>query len=220
MSIKIYGAMLSPYVRKARLALGFKGLEYETIPVIPLGDDQPEEFKANSPLGKIPLAYIDDIWLPDSSVILAYLERTRPDPALLSDDPKLAARALWFGEYMASKMVPVVGGHLFAELILAPNLFNRESNWEEIELAKNVEIPEIFDYLETQLESDFLVGDDFGHADLCVGGAFLTMRHCEVACDASRWPKTAAYIKRVHALPLFEQTFAEEMAFRSAMVGG
>lgn len=219
MSIVLYGASLSPYVRKVRLALTFKGLDYQQIPVIPIGDDQPEEFKKNSPLGKIPLINIDDMWLPDSSAILAYLERSRPETPLLSSDPKQAARALWYEAYAASHMVSVIGGHLFAEVVLAPAFFGRESNLEEIELAKTVEIPEIFDYLESVLDSNYLVGESLGHADICVAGTFVSMHHCGVYCDTSKWPKTAAYIKRVTNDPVFLPIIEDEQAFIASMSG-
>ena len=219
MSIKIYGANISPYVRKVRLALALKELDYEQVQVIPNSDDQPPEFKANSPLGKIPLAYIDDTWIPDSAVILAYLERARPQRPLLSTDPKKAAKALWYEAYAGSHMTSVIGGHLFAEVILAPAFFKRESNHEEIELAKTQEIPAIFDYLESQLESDYLVGDSMGHADICVGSPFVAMHHCGVSCDASHWPKTAAYIERLFSDPVFKTIIAEEQAFFASMSG-
>lgn len=219
MNIKIYGASISPFVRKVRLALAAKGLEYEQIPVIPVGDDQPQEFKDNSPLGKIPLAHIDGAWIPDSSAILSYLERARPEKPLLSDDPKQAARAVWFEAYAAGHMTAVIGGHLFAELILAPAIFNRESNQEEIELARNEEIPAIFDYLESQLESDYLLGESLGHADICVGSPLVTLLHCKESCDADRWPKTAAYLQRLYQDPIFAEVIAEEKAFLASMLG-
>ncbi len=219
MSIKIYGSSMSPYVRKVRLALAFKNLDYEQVDVIPIGDDLPPEFKANSPLGKIPLAHIDGNWIPDSAVILAYLERSRPQPPLLSSDPKLAARALWYEVYAGSHMTSVIGGHLFAEVILAPAFFNRESNHEEIELAKNEEIPAIFDYFESQLDSDYLVGDSMGLADICVGSPFIAMHHCDFRCDANKWPKTAAYIERITTHPVFKPIIVEEQAFFASMRG-
>jgi len=219
MSITLYGASLSPYVRKVRLALAFKGLDYEHIPVIPSSDEQPEEFTKNSPLGKIPLMHIDDMWLSDSSAILAYLERSRPETPLLSSDAKQAAQAIWYEAYGASHMVAIIGGHLFAELILAPAFFNRPSNLEEIELAKTVEIPGIFDYLESVLEDDYLVGNSLGHADICVGAPFVTMHHCGVECDSAKWPKTAAYIKRVTSDTVFQSIVQEEQKFLASMQG-
>ena len=219
MTIKLYGAIVSPYVRKVRLALAYKGLSYEQISVIPSSPEKPAEFVANSPLGKIPLLYIDDIWLSDSRVMLAYLEQSRPEHSLLSANPKLAARALWFEEYAASHMSSVIGGHLFAELILAPHFFKRASNKAEIELARTEEIPAIFDYLEAQLTDDYMVGNDFGHADLCLGSMFITLEHCNEECDSGKWPKTAAYIDRVMGAPVFQSVLADEKIMLTAVIG-
>lgn len=219
MSTKLYGIALSPYVRKVRLAMALKELDYEHIPVIPASDERPQEFLDNSPLGKIPLLHIDGVWLPDSTVIMAYLEQAYPSKRLLSDDPKTAARALWFEQYTAH-MSAVMSGHLFAELILAPHFFKRDSNTDEIESARNTEIPAIFDYLETQLSGAYLLGDDLGFADVCMASPLITLIHCEYQCDAGRWPKVASYIDRLLAQPEFGPIIDEERALLATVTGG
>ncbi|NIR35171.1 MAG: glutathione S-transferase family protein, partial [Actinobacteria bacterium] len=47
----LHGVNASPFVRKVRVALIEKGIDYELIPVMPMGVS--EEFKKISPLGKI-----------------------------------------------------------------------------------------------------------------------------------------------------------------------
>ncbi len=49
----LHGSNVSPFVRKVRVALAFKGLEYENVQQVPFG--APPEFVAKSPLSKIPL---------------------------------------------------------------------------------------------------------------------------------------------------------------------
>lgn len=51
--MKLYGIALSPFARKALLVLDYKGLAYENIPTFP--GDTSAEFRAISPLGKIPI---------------------------------------------------------------------------------------------------------------------------------------------------------------------
>jgi glutathione S-transferase len=58
-----------------------------------------------SPLGKIPCFQDGDYTLPDSSCIIAYLERTNPRPALYPEDPKEYGRALFLEEYADSRLV-------------------------------------------------------------------------------------------------------------------
>ena len=53
--IKLYGIPFSPFVRKVKLVLDFKNLDYELVHVVPRMPDQDAEFVQNSPLGKIPM---------------------------------------------------------------------------------------------------------------------------------------------------------------------
>ena len=48
----LHGAPLSPFVRKARVALAEKGVDYELDPLVPFG--VADEYKKLSPLKKIP----------------------------------------------------------------------------------------------------------------------------------------------------------------------
>lgn len=209
-SITLYGIQFSPYVRKVRLALAHKGLAYEHIPVFPIGDGQPPEFRANSPLGKIPLLRVGDNWLPDSSAICAWMDRATPHPPLLPADPMAAARGLWFEEFADSRMVEVIGGHLFVEVVVAKPLLQRDPIQGDIDAAINVEIPQILDYLEGQLQHNYLLGGDITLADYAVGSLFVTLLHCNYQCDAKRWPDVAAYFDRLVGSPLFTPIIAEE----------
>ena len=209
-TISLYGAYLSSYVRKTRLVLAYKNLQYQHISVSPKMSDPPAEFEANSPLGKIPLARVGDCWLPDSSVICAWAERAVPEPALLPSDNFAAARALWYEEYADTRMTQVIGGHLFAERILARSLFKREPIQADIDAAIGQEIPEICEYLNGELQGDYLLGEQFTLADIAVCSLFVTMQHCQEVCDAERWPQLAAYIDRVIGGELFKPVVNEE----------
>ncbi len=106
---KVHGVNASPFVRKVRVALAEKGIDYELIPVMPMGVS--DEFKKISPLGKIPVFEADDgFTLPDSSCILPYLERIQPDPSLYPKDAKDFGWALFLEEYADSKLAETVGG--------------------------------------------------------------------------------------------------------------
>lgn len=213
-NITVYGVPLSPFVRKVRLALALKGIEHNINPVIPFGDGQPEEFKKHSPLGKIPLLSVNgEEFIPDSSVICGWLDRVSTDKLIVPADPSAAARALWFEEYADSHMASIIGGHLFAEVVLARAFFGREPNQDEIELAKTKEIPEIFDYIEGELSGDYLVADEITLADLAVGSVFVNMMHAGHQCDGAKWPKTAAYIERLHGSEMFASLIAQEKQF-------
>jgi glutathione S-transferase len=206
----LYGNGLSPFVRKVRVVLAEKNVSYDHDPVIPFNASA--EYKAISPLGKIP-AYRDEHGaLPDSSVICAYLEKRHPTPALYPSDPYEYARALWYEEYADSAIVAVAGGKIFFPKVIAPRFFNQPT--DEAAVAKVVaeELPPLFDYLESQLTGDWLAGGQFSIADVAVGTQFVNMRHAGVTPDAARWPALSRHVARVHERPSFRTLIDEDRA--------
>jgi glutathione S-transferase len=83
--ITLYDADRCPYCARVRIVLAEKGLEYETI-AIDLAD-RPDWLYEKNPLGKVPVLEEDALCLPESAVIMEYLEERYPEPALLPADP-------------------------------------------------------------------------------------------------------------------------------------
>ena len=81
----LHGSNISPFVRKVRVALAYKGIEYDNTQQNPFG--APPKYRAKSPLSKIPCWEEGELILPDSSVILSYLEHRYPDPPLVPTAP-------------------------------------------------------------------------------------------------------------------------------------
>jgi glutathione S-transferase len=204
----LYGVGLSPFVRKVRVVLAEKGLAYDHDPVIPFNAGP--EFKQISPLGKIPAWRDDKVTLADSSVICNYLERTNPKPALYPTEPLEQARALWFEEFADGGLVPIVGPKIFLQRIVNPRFFNQPTDESVVEKAVKEELPPLFDYLESQLSGDWLVGSQFSIADIGVGTVLVNLRHAGVSIDAARWPKLARHTARVHERPSFKTLIEEE----------
>ncbi len=88
--ITLYDAERCPYCARARIALAEKGIEHEVV-AIDLSD-RPAWLYEKNPLGKVPVIEEDVFVLPESAVIMEYLEERYPEPPLLPADP--AARAL------------------------------------------------------------------------------------------------------------------------------
>ncbi len=80
---------LCPYVQRAAIVLGEKGVPFERIN-IDLAN-KPDWFKAISPLGKVPLLKVGDDVLFESTVIAEYLDETEA-PQLHPSDPLTKAR--------------------------------------------------------------------------------------------------------------------------------
>ena len=71
--MKLIGSLTSPYVRKARIVLAEKKIEYDFVIDSPWTDKT--TVTAHNPLGKIPVLLLDDdSTLYDSRVIVEYLD--------------------------------------------------------------------------------------------------------------------------------------------------
>jgi glutathione S-transferase len=207
----LYGINASPFVRKVRVFLAEKGLSYDHDPVIPVNVSP--EYRAISPLGKVPAYRDGDRTLADSSIICAYLERIHPEPPLYPSDPYEYARALWFEEYGDGGLSPIVGPKVFFQRVVGPAFFNQPTDEAVVKKAVEEELPPMFDYLESQLAgAPALVGGKFSIGDIGIGTQFVNLRHAGVTPDAQRWPKLARYIAAIHERPSFAALIAEEKA--------
>ena len=89
--MRLIDAPRCPYCARVRLALAEKELEYETVEV-DLADRPQWVIDLNPPGGRVPI--LDDgFLLPESEVIMAFLEERYPERPLLPDDPVERAHA-------------------------------------------------------------------------------------------------------------------------------
>jgi glutathione S-transferase len=89
--ITLYNAARCPYVARVRIVLAEKGIEFETVEIDL--SDRPAWFYEKNPSGRVPVIEEDDGEpLPESAVIMEFLEERYPEPALLPFDPADRAR--------------------------------------------------------------------------------------------------------------------------------
>ena len=95
--ITLYNAARCPYAARARIVLAEKGLEVETVEIDL--SDRPAWLYDKNPAGRVPVIQEDGGEpLPESVVIMEFLEERYPEPALLPADPadRAAVRLLIF----------------------------------------------------------------------------------------------------------------------------
>ena len=95
--ITLYNAARCPYAARARIVLAEKGLEVETVEIDL--SDRPAWLYDKNPTGRVPVIEEDGGEpLPESVVIMEFLEERYPEPALLPADPadRAAVRLLIF----------------------------------------------------------------------------------------------------------------------------
>ncbi|MFC6789892.1 glutathione S-transferase family protein [Methylobacterium komagatae] len=201
----VYGTSVSPYVRKVLVSLFEKGVSFDHKPV-PFHADDPG-FQAASPTGKIPALDDDGFLLPDSTAILNYIEAKHPEPALIPAEAKARGRAVWFDKYGDTELFPVLIIP-FVERFLKPKLMNKEGDEARAQKTIDEKFPPLLDYLESQIEGEYLVGNAFSIADIAVATNFHNLRLAKYEIDAGRWPKLAAFVNRTLERPSFVKAIA------------
>ncbi|WP_294203885.1 maleylacetoacetate isomerase [uncultured Sphingomonas sp.] len=93
MSLTLHGYWRSSAAYRVRLALGLKGLSYDSIAHdLRTGAQRAEAYRALQPQGLVPALETSDGVLIQSPAILEWIEERYPDPALLPEDS--AGRAM------------------------------------------------------------------------------------------------------------------------------
>lgn len=207
MALTVLGGGVSPYVRKVRVFLAEKGLDYQHENVNPFSP--PEGWREISPLGRIPAFKDGDKVINDSSVICAYLERKHPNPPMYPKNDEDFARALFLEEYADTKLVEVCAP-LFFQRIVRAKLLKQTPDEEAVKVAEAAQ-PAVFDWLESKApDGEGIVGGRFTVADVALASPFVNFQHAGGVLDAKRWPKLAAYVARVHGRPSFKPLIEEE----------
>ncbi len=205
--MKLFGAPISPFVRKVLVYIAEKGLEVEMVPT-GMGDPNPE-FLAASPFRKMPAFSDGEFMISDSTAIITYLEAKYPEPAMLPIDPAERARTIWFEEF-ADTMMAAAGGKIFFNRIVAPTFLGRDGDEQAAKLGEQELVP-LRDYLEGVMPgSGFLVGDRLTLADIAIASVFVNLEYVGLRPDADEHPRLAAYVKQMHDRPSFSNWIRRE----------
>ena len=179
--LTLYDADRCPYAARVRIVLAEKNLEYETVP-IDLGD-RPGWFYGKNPAGKVPVLEEDGgLVLPESRVIVEYLDERFPEPPLLPADP--AERAL------ARLRI-----ERFDELERPYYALRRGEEGAEARLARELAA------LDTALEAQpFLTGSSYGLADVAYVPWIIRGRTL-LGVELDSHPALVAWLERLGERP-------------------
>ena len=89
--LTLYDAARCPYCARVRIALAEKGIEHEVMEIDL--NDRPAWIYEKNVTGRVPVVEEDAWILPESSVILEYLDERYPEPPLLPADAADRAEA-------------------------------------------------------------------------------------------------------------------------------
>ena len=178
--LTLYDADRCPYCARVRIVLAEKGLEYETV-IVDL-DERPAWIYAKNPLGKVPVLEEDDLVLPESAVIMEYLEERYPEPPLWPADP--AERA---------------AGRLLVERFdqLSRPYYALRRGDEEARSEVHERLIDLDSLLTT---NPFLTGPQFGLADAAYLPWILRLQG-NLGVDLEPYPALAEWVSRATQRP-------------------
>lgn len=167
--MELYGYWRSSASYRTRIALNFKELEYNYLPVHLLkdgGQQHQRAYRQLNPNGLVPTLVDGQVILHQSLAIIEYLEDKHPEPSLLPGSPRQrgAIRALALD--LASELQPLI--NLRVQQYLKKELEVTDAQkqaWLDHWFAES------FSAFEKNLEEvagTYCVGDTFSLADVCL----------------------------------------------------
>lgn len=200
--IRLYSFYRSTSVWRVRIALNWKGIAHELVPVHLLrngGEQHALEFAERNPLAQIPVLEVDEgqglFRLTQSMAILEYLEECFPSPALLPHEPKLRARARQLAEMVNSGIQPL------QNLKLQNELRKREIDPLPVSRGFIEEGLGALEQVAKQCAGRFLVGDSVSFADLYLIPQLGYARRIELPLDP--FPLLRRVEQECSSLPAF-----------------
>ncbi|RUO57839.1 maleylacetoacetate isomerase [Pseudidiomarina insulisalsae] len=167
--MELYGYWRSSASYRARIALNFKQLEYNYMPVHLLkegGQQHQQAYRQLNPNGLVPTLVDGQVILHQSLAIIEYLEEKYPERSLLPGTPRQrgAIRALALD--LSSELQPLINLRVQQYLKQQLNVSDDQKQmWLEHWFKES------FTAFEKNLEEvagNYCVGDDFSLADVCL----------------------------------------------------
>ena len=180
MSLVLYDAPRCPYCARIRILLAEKGVELEVVEIDL--SDRPAWLYEKNPTGRVPVLEEDGRPLPESAVIMEFLEERYPDPALLPPDPadRAAVRLLIFRD----------------DDLTDPYYALRRGEDGAAE-----ELDTVLGRFDTMLAGrPYLGGAEYGLADIALVPWFLRARDM-LGVDLDRFPSLSDWLARLEQRP-------------------
>jgi glutathione S-transferase len=205
----LYSEATSPYSAVVRVAVYAKQLPIEI--AAPPGGLKSDEYRALSGTGTVPCLWVDGWTLPESTVILAYLDDKFPAEPLLPGSAEERARALLLVRLGVDGVIaPIVG--LFHDL--SAGVATAQATALE-RLTMGLARVEHF-----VADDGFAAGAAFTQADCVLGPSLMGVAAFAGMLGApdllTRHPKLAAYAGRVAQHPAVAKVLGELQAAMAA----
>ena len=208
--IKLYGFPVSNYFNMVKLALLEKGLAFEEVAARP---SQEGEFKAKSPMGKVPCIEVAEGFISETGVILDYLEEQQPGHLPQSAFARAKARELM---RVLELYIELPGRRHFGHVF-----FGGPKSDAAVEEVRPTVEKGLVALQQLMGKGEWLCGDQFSLVDIY---AYYTLGYAAIALKAvygwdivSEVPGLGAVLERIKARATTQQVDAAQQAAFAAL---
>lgn len=198
--MRLIASLTSPYVRKVRIALAEKKIEYQLLEALPWTPENPvHEW---SPLGKVPVLVLDDgTRLFDSRVIVEYLDTVSPVSRLIPE-PNRQRIAVKRWEALADGVCDAAGA-----IVLEHRRPARQQSKDWIERQEQKMTAGVAELARELDDKAWCNGEAYSLADIATGCAlgYLDLRHSEINWRAD-YRNLARLAEKLDKRPSFQDT--------------
>lgn len=181
---------LSPYCRKVRMVIDWKGLSYEVFDSCDI-----KKYPGYNPRGEIPILVDGNLTVVNSADILGYLDRKHGELELYPRDANLYAHVRRWerdADTVIDAIVTDVAIFRWADIPLAPTGL--------LEAARR-DLEPIYDELENALDGNEYVVGELSIADFALYPQLGSAQLVNIGTSPQRHPKVIEWLKRMANLP-------------------
>jgi glutathione S-transferase len=201
--MKLYYFPVSTYSQKALLALHEKGIEFVPQYVNLMDKTEREQYREIYPIGKIPLLKpSEDYMVPESSIIIEYLQDHFPEGSRLIPKEMDAARRTRF----VDRLCDLYLNNPTVELLFEGWKPQAEQDEEHIAKQKRL-LDAQYSYMDKLLaDNTWLMGEEFTLADCA---AIPPLYYAQKLYPFTGYKNLAAYFARALERPSYQKVLAE-----------
>ncbi|HEY5927945.1 MAG TPA: glutathione S-transferase family protein [Kofleriaceae bacterium] len=198
--MKLYYHPLSSYSQKVLIALYEKQVSFTPIALYPGSADDRVELAKITPIGKVPVLVLDNGWkIPESSIIIEYIDAHASGPRLIPEDRDLARQTRFHDR--------------IADLYVNDSLRTivREADATERVAKARERLDAMFAGIDAHLANrPWIMGDTFTLADCSLIPPLANHRD---AHPLDRWKHLSAYVDRAFDRPSVARVRREHAAY-------
>jgi glutathione S-transferase len=193
--IKLYDSPFSPFARKVRMVLDFKGLSYEAVDGLLRSNHQ--ALKAVNGRIEVPTLVDGDIIVVNSADIVAYLDDRYPTQRVYPEEPAARVHARAWERVADTYVDPIlidISYWKWAE--------RSDKMPDGLLEAARTDLRLVYDALDGELANRQFVSGPLSVADIALFPHIASVKAMEVEFSAQAHPHLTRWFKQMRALPI------------------